>query len=107
MSRTTCYYRFPCHPEEMFRNSPKLSDESRMLRINMIKQLAELSSHFPQEDLDTKVYADVEDDEIVGFDMAELQGVPDMSQITCVGTRRIPLGQLSAAAWTTMRVPPP
>lgn len=104
MSRYVCNYRFPCHPEQMFRDSPKLSDEARMLRVEVIKQLAELSTHFGQEDLDTKVYADVEHGEIVGFDMAELLGFPGMSQVACVGTRRVPLGRLTAENWTTMRV---
>lgn len=104
MSRYVCNYRFPCHPEQMFRGSPKLSDEARMLRVEAIKQLAQLSAHFSQEDLDTKVHADVENNQIVGFDMAELLGFPGMSQVTCFGTRRIPLGRLTAENWTTMRV---
>jgi hypothetical protein len=75
----------------MFRNSPKLSDEARMLRCEAIKQLAELSTNLSQQDLDTEIFVDVEGDEIVGFDLTALLGMPNV----CVGTR-IPLGRLTA-----------
>lgn len=101
-ARKTCFYRFPMHPLEIAERSPPgLSDSARQLRTMMIVQIANLSRAFGQSTIDEKVFADVENGEIVGMDTSELMpGAPSM----CVGDARVPLGSLNAENWITMRV---
>jgi hypothetical protein len=104
MAKMTCLYKFPCHPEEMFRKSIKTMDDSKkMLRIEGIKMIANLSQDFTQKDMDGKVYVDVLDGDIVGFDVSGLMGIPSMRAL-CVGNRRVQLGKMTAHNWCTMRV---
>ena len=97
----TCYYKFPCHPHEMVANSPRnVTPNVRMLRAHMITTIAELSQQYDQQTLDTKLYADVDaSGDIVGLDMSKLV---NLGINMCQGTR-IPLGQLTAKHWSTMR----
>ena len=72
---------------------------TRVLRVDAIRMIAELSQQFSQSDLDDKVFADISDGEIVGFDFSELNGMPSM----CIGNRRVKLGNLTADNWCNMR----
>ena len=102
--KSICRYEFPCHPEYMFKQSdPYLRQSARTLRVQAIEMIANLSQQFSQSELDNKVYADVLDGEILGFDLSELVGFPDMKAL-CVGNSRVKLGSLSASNWCTMRV---
>jgi hypothetical protein len=99
----TCHYMFPCHPAKMYEDTPsKMKNNTRMLRVEMITMIAQLSQQFSQEDLDTKIFVDIKNNDITGLDMAELFGMSGMN--LCVGNQRIPLGQLTATNWKTMRV---
>lgn len=100
-----CRYRFPVHPREMFERSlPDMSEHARHLRVQLIQLLAELSQSFTQEDLDRKVVVDVQSDgDIVGLSLTSLFTHLDLPDL-CVGARQVPLGDLTADAWTAMRV---
>jgi hypothetical protein len=100
--KTTCFYKFPCHPKEMYDDSPpNLSNLSRLLRVQIIEMIANLSQSYTQEQLDTKLHVDVdEDNEIVGLDISELIGLP---LNMCEG-KRILLGTLTSDNWKTMKV---
>ena len=88
----------------MFRNSaPTLSQSARVLRVEAIEVIAKLSQDYSQEDIDSKMYADVLDGEIVGYDVSELYGVPEMRAM-CVGNKRVKLGDLSAQDWCSMHI---
>lgn len=101
-SKKVCMYKFPLHPREMVeRSSEELDGETRMLRMNMILQLADLADKFDQKTIDEKVFVDVRKGEIVGMDCSGLfDGAPNM----CVGDRRIALGALSENDWIEMRI---
>lgn len=100
--KITCYYKFPCHPKEMFDNSPSnMSDIVKNLRVQMISIIAELSSKYSQKELDNKLFVDIENGDIVGFDMSELMNI---SLTFSDNSQRVPLGKLTAKHWQTMRV---
>lgn len=101
MARITCHYKFPCHPVDMFQDTPKrMTKETRMLRVHLINQIADLSQQFPQNKLDDCILIDVERGSIVGMDMMGLMFPGNM----CIGDKQIRLGQMTSVNWKTMRV---
>jgi hypothetical protein len=100
MAKVTCNYQFPIHPAEMFKNN-NLSKDARILRTHMIQNIALLSQTHTQDTLDNKLYIDVEDGEIVGFDISELT-MPGANM--CIGQQRIPLKNMKAKNWKTMKM---
>jgi hypothetical protein len=71
----------------------------------MIEMLDETSKTYDQHALDTRVYADVAPNRrIIGLDFMSIDD--DLDRGVCRGNR-IPIGQLTASAWTNMRIGPP
>lgn len=101
--KTICLYRFPCHPQEMIRNSTVRDQNKRMVRLQAIKMISELSQEFTQTELDNKIYVDVKGDDIVGFDFSELFGMNELRSM-CVGNRQVSLINLTARNWCDMRI---
>ena len=87
----------------MIRNSAPLTQSMRIFRIQFIKMITDMSQQYSQYELDTKVHADVLNGEIVGFDLSELVGMPEMRTM-CIGNKRVKLGSLDASNWCTMTV---
>lgn len=100
MSKVICNYRFPIHPLEMFQHN-KLSKDARILRVHMINNIELLSQTYTQDTLDNKLYIDVEDGEIVGLDMSSVT-MPGANM--CIGQQRIPLKNMNAKNWKTMKM---
>lgn len=102
MAKLQCNYKFPCHPCEMFAESPlNMDSETKTLRVQIIKLIAELSEIFSQEDLDEKVYVDVDANNFIqGVDTSELIG---LTFNMCLG-RRVPLKHLTDANWKNMKL---
>ena len=49
----TCNYKFPCHPQDMVDNTPDtVTATSRMLRIQIINMIVELSQKYKQNKID-------------------------------------------------------
>lgn len=99
---TTCYYKFPCHPNEMFSNTPgNMTDEARLLRVQMIEMIVELSQKHSQKIINKKLYVDVdEENNIVGLDMSKIL---DINANFCLG-KRVSVGKLTARDWTYMKI---
>lgn len=102
MAAKTCYYRFPCHPAEILSCSSKeLSADTRILRVEMIKTIAELSQTFPQHELDNKVHIDLDDEgNIIGMDLSILIG---LSAPLCFHSS-IKLGEMTEDNWIHMKL---
>ena len=98
----TCRYMFPLHPQEMFNKTPRNMDEStRMMRLEIIKHISELSQTYSQFDLNNKLYMDVDsDNNIIGLDMSNLV---EININMCLG-RRVNLGTLKAVDWINMKI---
>ena len=102
MARFTCNYQFPIHPSEMFAcTTGKMSDATRMLRVEMIRNLSALSQSHDQDTLDNKIFIDVHHGNIVGMDMNELT-MPGMNM--CLGNNRVALKNMTAHNWKTMKM---
>ena len=104
MAPVICNYEFPCHPADMFRNSPDdMTDDARTLRTHFIRYIAELSKKFSQNTLDQILLIDIDaQGQIIGMDMSGLYS--QESDTMCVGQRCISLGDMTAEHWTTMKV---
>ena len=71
--KITDYYKLPITPNEIFKNTDtNMPDETRYMRLQMIKMLINLSSEYSQKEIDNSLYVDIEDGEIIGFDMSKL-----------------------------------
>jgi hypothetical protein len=101
--KITCNYKFPCHPADMFSKSPKaLTQSTRNLRVYMINVIADLSQTFSQDEIDSKVFVDVDDSkQIIGLDVSQLVLGSDGSM--CVG-KPTRLGKMTVKNWTKMRM---
>lgn len=94
-----CKYVFPIHPKDMFADKRCSKADERVLRCEMIKWISDLSQEFSQEDLDTKIFIDVDKKgSIIGLDF----GVLTMGQTFSKAT--IPLGEMTAENWSTMHI---
>lgn len=93
-------YQFPCHPSDMFDNTPRsLGNSTRNLRIDMIQMIARLSQTHSQEAIDMSVVIDTNANGfIIGMDTSRLNGVPRMCDSV------ITLGSLTSESWVTMCV---
>lgn len=102
MGTKTCYYRFPCHPAEIIScTSKQLSENTRMLRVHMIKMIADLSQSYSQNDLDEKIHIDIDDDNnIVGMDLSLLIG---LSTPLCFHNS-MKLGDMTEHDWVHMKL---
>lgn len=97
-----CNYKFPCHPEDMFDNTPDhVSDESRMLRVQMITTIAELSQTYSQEDMDNNIIINLDStNNIVGMDMSFLL----FTDLEVNEASPLTLGKLTQENWTNMKI---
>lgn len=102
MATKTCHYRFPCHPAEIIScSSKKLSEDARVLRIEMIKMIADLSTSYSQKDLDEKILIDIDDQGyIIGMDLSVLIG---LSEHLCFH-KSIKLGDMTEDNWIQMKL---
>ncbi len=103
---STGTYTFPCDLAQILRDTPTtMSTATRKFRQAMIESIVEASHKYDQHTIDTRVYADViPNRRIIGVDFMNIDGDEDMN--VCRG-RRVPIGQLTASAWTNMRIGPP
>lgn len=100
--KTTCHYKFPCHPQDMMSNTPDRVDSSaRMLRVQIINMIAQLSQKYNQQQINEKLFVDIdENQEIIGLDISKLS---NMDIDFALGTL-ISVGDLTAEDWTNMRI---
>jgi hypothetical protein len=99
MAIAVCNYQFPCHPSEMFQNSPYLEDSAKLLRVHIIGVIAELSQAYSQKFINKKLYVDIdENNNIIGLDMSRLFNI---NCNMCLG-KRIKISKLKAENWITM-----
>ena len=97
-----CRYKFPCHPAEMFKSTDGLSNDTRVLRADMVQNIANLSQTFAQKKINDKVFIDIDENGwIIGMDMAGIFGI-DID--ACVGSRKIPLKSMTVENWKAMKV---
>ena len=98
-----CFYTFPVHPKEMYDNTPNMvCDNTRLLRVNTIRMIAELSQQFNQDQLDSAIFVDIKDGEIIGFDFSRILGLPDLK--CCIGDSQLALKDMTKKMWITMSV---
>ena len=97
-----CLYKFPCHPSEMFGARPILREEARILRTDMIQNIAMLSQTYSQKQIDNKVFVDLDaNGHIIGMDMAAIYKI---NIDACIGANRLALKHMTADSWKTMKL---
>jgi hypothetical protein len=106
---TYCQYMFPTHPLLIIEKTPdSVSNETRLMRSNMITMIAEMSSMYSQDKMDNLIFIDIEDRHIIGFDISRLIGADrtSVSSGWCVGNNKhkLKLKDMTAKMWTHMMV---
>ncbi len=96
----TCYYNFPCHPQEMFIASPFLEEHAKLLRIQIVTMIAELSQTNNQKYINNNLFVDIdENNNIVGLDLSRLFNI----NVNCCVGERVSIGKLRAIDWINMK----
>lgn len=98
----TCNYKFPCHPQDMVDNTPDtVTATSRMLRIQIINMIVELSQKYKQNKIDKKLFVDIDDNNrIIGLDLSKILNI----DIDLVVGKRLSIGKLTKDDWTNMKI---
>ena len=79
-----------------------MSDETRLFRLNIMKMLIKLSRKYTQKDIDSKVYIDIEKNEIIGIDMSQLD--TNLSNDFSIGDTQILLKEMTGEMWTNFKI---
>lgn len=97
-----CNYKFPCYLSEIFAESPRtLSEDTKLLRVDMIREIAMLSHRYSDELMNNEILIDIEDGEIINMNILQLTIKIQVNW--SIGNKQIKLGEMTADNWKTMR----